>query len=138
MSGFAPAALIEAVWAALPPAPPGLPLAALRDRANAALDRRHHAGTVRLALAELVAEGRCVGGADAYWRPQHDDEAAPAQTPDALADAALQPALDYLRKRGFAVARHPEDLGWIVGGQRLSPAQIRRQAAILHHREHAA
>jgi hypothetical protein len=144
------AALLDAVEAVLPTAGSGL---ALREVAALVTGWGYEA--VRAAARGLIQEDRAVAtGARSHLRyrrvdgnlpdPGADCDATDARdeiAPRPLAGAPhppnvdLGPALNFLERCGFRVVRNPETGAYVVGGQRLNPAQIVRQANVLLARQ---
>jgi hypothetical protein len=134
-------ALLDSVVAALPDGAPGLQLRALVARVEG-----WGYEAVRAAMRVLIEQGRAQATGNRSHRlyrrgaPDLDPDARDAAAP--AADAAVTPqgvdvapALAFLARRGFRVVRHPETGSYVVGGQRLNPTQIVRQANVLLARQ---
>jgi hypothetical protein len=131
-------ALLDAVVAALPDGAPGLKLCALVARIEG-----WGYEAVRAAMRVLIEQGRAQATGNRshklYRRGAPDggrDDIAPAASAPATSPGVdVAPALAFLARRGFRVVRHPETGAYVVGGQRLNPAQIVRQANVLLARQ---
>ena len=134
-------ALLDATLTAVPSSAPGEPI-----RTIAAGVAGFGFEAVRTALRQLRRKGlvRARGARShfLYCRVAPDDpDAAPdddegraeplASAPEPPPVPDVRVALAFLSARGFKVARHLADGAWIVGGQRMSPAAIVRQAELL-------
>jgi hypothetical protein len=132
-------ALLSAILAALSSTEPGTSIREIAHQVPA-----HGPEAVRRALRQLRRAGRVRASGPRshflYRRAEaRDDEPdadeggaeplpnapAPPRPPDVTA------ALAFLATRGFTIARNRAEGFWVIGGQRLSPAAIVRQAEIL-------